>query len=393
MKTALKSECDAILANAASGEKRVPGVVAMVTDRSGNIYEGVAGERVLGGEAMTSDTVFGLLSCTKAITGTAVMQLVEEGKLDLDAPAKKYAPELGKVQVLEGFDSAGAPKLRAPKRDVTTRMLMLHTAGFGYEFFDENYLRLVTEHGVSSVGTCSRASLLNAPLLFDPGERWEYGINIDWCGLVVESITGKRLGEVMRERIFAPLGITDTDFTISFSMRKRLAQVHKRKADGSLTPRPDLELPQNPEVHMGGQGLYGTVTDYMRFIRMILNDGQGENGRVLKAETVAQMAQNGLGPLKIKALKGVIPAAVTEVEYFPGITKSWAYTFMVNDEKAPTGRPAGALGWGGMSNTFYWIDRQNGIGGFWATQILPLPDATSFSAYMDFETAVYRNME
>lgn len=389
MKATLKNECDTILAGAARGSKRVPGVIAMVTDRSANVYEGAFGERILGGEAMTADTVVGMFSCTKAITGTAVMQLVEEGKLDLDVPARQYVPEIGKIQVLEGFDSTGSPKLRAPRRDVTTRMLMLHTAGFSYEFFNEDYLKMNTEHGLPSCITCTKEFLM-APLLFDPGERWEYGINLDWCGQIIEAIRGKRLGEVMQERIFAPLGMTDTTFTISPSMRSRLAKIHQREADGSLTPLPDLELPPDPEVHMGGGGLYGTVSDYMRFIRMILNDGQGEKGRVLKADTVARMAQNGLGPLKIKGLKGV--SLSNDAEFFPGMSKSWAYTFMVNDEEAPTGRPAGSLGWAGLANSFYWIDRQNGVGGHWATQILPFADETSFSAFLDFETAVYRNM-
>lgn len=144
---------------------------------------------------------------------------------------------------------------------------------------------------------------------------------------------------------------------------------------------------------MGGHGLYSTVGDYMRFIRMILNDGAGEHGRVLKPETVAQMAKNGLGKLKIKLLPGVIPELSNDAEFFPGMPKSWSYTFMVNDETAPTGRPAGALGWAGLTNLFYWIDRQNGIGGFWATQILPFADPTSFTGYMDFETAVYRHAD
>ena len=118
---------------------------------------------------MTTDSVFAIFSTTKAITGTAVLQLVEEGRLDLDAPAKTYAPEIGKLQVLEGFDADGKPKLRAPKRDVTTRMLLLHTAGFGYDFFNETYNRLAQEHGQPSVITATKASL-NTPLLFDPGD-------------------------------------------------------------------------------------------------------------------------------------------------------------------------------------------------------------------------------
>jgi methyl acetate hydrolase len=388
----LKGAADAILQKVVTGSPRVPGVVAMVTGRDGNICEGAAGKRALGQDAdMTTDTVFGIFSTTKAITGTTVLQLVEEGRLDLDAPAKTYAPEIGELQVLEGFDAAGKPKLRAPKRDVTTRMLMLHTAGLGYDFFNEQYNRLAQEHGQPSVITASKASL-RTPLLFEPGERWEYGSNMDWAGQVVEGITGKRLGEVMQERIFAPLGMTSTAFTLTPAMRARLACMHQRESDGSLTPLTDFELPPNPEVHMGGHGLYATVGDYCRFIRMWLNDGVGEGGRVLRRETILAAERNGLGDKKIKVLPGVIRSLSNDAEFFPGLPKSWAMTFMVNDVDAPTGRPAGALGWAGLANLFYWIDRKNGIGGFWATQILPFADPISFGGYIDLETAAYESI-
>jgi methyl acetate hydrolase len=201
----LTAACDAILSNVTAGEPRVPGVVAMVTDRTGNIYSGVAGERRLGGAAMTEDTVFAVFSTTKAIAGTAVMQCVEEGLLDLDAPAKHYAPRIGELQVLTGFDAAGNPQLRPPRTDITTRQLMLHTAGLGYDFFNESYKRLADETGQPSVVTSTLASI-TTPLLFDPGERWEYGSNMDWAGQVVEGIRGKRLGDELRERVFDPLG-------------------------------------------------------------------------------------------------------------------------------------------------------------------------------------------
>ena len=387
----LKDAADTILRNAVTGSPRVPGVVAMATDRHANLYEGAAGERALGQGAMTTDSVFAIFSTTKAVTATAVLQLVEEGRLDLDGPAKAYAPELGKLMVLDGFGADGKPALRAPKRDVTTRMLLLHTAGFGYDFFNAQYNRLAQEHGQPSVITASRASLAT-PLLFDPGERWEYGSNMDWAGQVVEGITGKRLGEVMQERIFQPLGMADTAFTMTPSMRSRLARIHQREPGGALTPLMELELPQEPEVHMGGHGLYSTVGDYCRFIRMWLNDGAGEGGRVLRRETVLMAERNGLGDKKIKLLPGVIPTLSNDAEFFPGMAKSWALSFMVNDDAAPTGRPAGALGWAGLANLYYWIDRQNGIGGFWATQILPFADPASFTGYMGFETAVYASL-
>ncbi|MEM1049650.1 MAG: serine hydrolase domain-containing protein [Pseudomonadota bacterium] len=392
MTTPFETAADGILQGVVSSEQRVPGVVAMATDRDANIYERAAGVRSMGSaQPMTEDTVFAIFSTTKAITGTAVLQLVEDGKLDLDAPARDYAPAIGELQVIDGFDANGEPKLRAPKRDVTTKMLMLHTAGFGYDFFNETYKRLADEKGQPSVITASKASIAT-PLLFDPGEKWEYGTNIDWCGQVVEGITGKRLGEIFQTRIFQPLGMTDTTFEIDDRLRARCATMHARGADGSLTPM-EFELTNTPEVHMGGHGLYGTVGDYMKFIRMWLNDGDGPNGRVLQAETVKMAERNHLGDKKITMLPGVIPTLSNDAEFFPGLSKSWSYSFMVNDDQAPTGRPAGAIGWAGLANLFYWIDRKNGFGGFWASQILPFGDPVSFTGYVDFETAFYNSLE
>lgn len=386
------SAFDQILETVTVGQQRVPGVVAAVTGRDGLLYEGASGQRTLGQTgAMTTDSVFAMFSTTKAITATAVLQLVEEGRLDLDAPARDYLPMIGELKVLEGFDSDGTPRLRPAKNHITTRMLLLHTAGLGYEFFNENYNRLVQEQRQPSIISGSLAAL-KTPLLFEPGEQWEYGSNMDWAGLVVEAITGKRLGEVMQQRIFEPLGMTDTAFTMTPSMLQRRAGMHQREEDGSLSPVEGSLLPPEPEVHMGGHGLFSTVKDYCLFIRAWLNDGQGDHGRILKPETIRFAEQNGLDNLKIKALPCVIPSISHTAEFFPGMPKSWALSFMINEQDAPTGRPAGSLAWAGLANLFYWIDRKNGIGGFWATQILPFVDPVSTQGYLDFETAAYRNL-
>jgi len=134
---------------------------------------------------MTTDTVFAIFSCTKAVTGVAVKQLVEEGVISLDHPAREYAPEIADIQVLEGFDAEGEPQLRPPASEVTVEQLMLHTAGFGYDFFNADLLKYGEKRDVPSVVTSSMASLRSC-LLFDPGEQWEYGSNIDWVGKVVE---------------------------------------------------------------------------------------------------------------------------------------------------------------------------------------------------------------
>jgi methyl acetate hydrolase len=388
----LKSAADAILERAVTSERGVPGVVAMATDKNANIYEGAAGKRALGYPAdMTLDTVFSIFALTKAITGTALLQLVEEGKVDLDAPAKTYVPEIRRLQVLDGFSALGNPKLRPPKRDITPRMLMLHTAGLGYEVFNREYHKLTMKHGQTSTATSTKASLMS-PLLFDPGERWEYGSGIDWCGLIVERQRGMRLGEVMQERIFAPLGMTSTGFKLTASMRERFARIHQRGAGGELSPQMDMEWPKLPEIQMGGHALYGTAGDYCRFIRMWLNDGAGENGRVLNGETVRMAEKNGLGDKKINPLRGTVPSVSSDVDFFPGLAKSWGLSFMIVDEDAPTGRPAGSLSWAGLANLFYWIDPKNGIGGIWATQVLPFMDEVSYGGYLDFEAAVYSSM-
>jgi methyl acetate hydrolase len=393
MNDKLKQAADTVLANTVGSAGGAPGVVAMVTDRNANVYEGAAGRRSLGGDApMTTDSVMAIFSTSKAITGTTLMQLVEEGKVRLDDPVKKYVPEIAEIQVLEGFDAAGQPKLRAPKRDITINHLMLHTAGFSYEFFSADDLKLRGAKGIPSVVSSTFASVKTC-LLWDPGDKWGYGVNIDWVGKVVEAVRGKRLGEVMQERVFAPLGMSETGFVMTPAMQARRAVIHDRAMDGKLTPLPDLVLPQPPEMDMGGHGLYSTVGDYMNFIRMVLNDGAGANGRVLKAETVEQMSRNGLGALKSGGWTTSIPSLSNTGEFFPGLPKSWAYTFMVNDEPTPSGRPAGSLMWAGLANLFYWIDRENGIGGFWGSQILPFQDVSSYPGYVDFETAVYRNLK
>lgn len=401
----LSDALDAVLDGATSGHPRVPGVAAVLTDRTGNLYEGARGERTLGGgEAFTTDTTCAIFSTTKAIGGVTCLQLLEDGSLDLDAPAKEYLPRIGEIQVLDGFDDDGQPRLRAPKRDITTRHLLTHTAGFAYDFFNDEYTRLANEQGQPWVVDASWASI-ETPLLFDPGERWEYGSNIDWAGMVVEAIAGKRLGEVLRDRIFEPLGMDDTAFTLTDAMRSRLATLHAREdEDGSLIPLPGVELPPDPEVHMAGHGLYGTAVDYAKFIRLWLNDGAAPDGQpLLRPETVQMAVRNHLPEgMHIGMLPGV-PATPTasailpvsqprlsnDAEFFPGMPKTWALTFMINEEPAPTGRPAGSLAWAGLANLYYWIDRASGLGGFWATQLFPFADPTSVGGFLAFEQAAY----
>ncbi|MGR8918229.1 MAG: serine hydrolase domain-containing protein [Gammaproteobacteria bacterium] len=381
---------DAILDQTVNRAGGAPGVVAMATDREDCFYAGAAGVRELGAEApMTTDSVMFLASCTKAITGVAFMQLVEEGLVALDEPAGEYVPEIDAIEVLDGFDAGGEPRLRAPASRVTLEQLMLHTAGFGYDFFSADLLEFRTRREIPSILEC-RFEGIRDVLLHDPGAAWTYGNNIDWLGRVVEVVRGKRLGEVFAERIFAPLGMQDIGFAMTAAMSERLATIHLRAPDGQLTAAPDLRMPPAPEMDMGGHGLYASLGEYLKFIRMFLNDGAGPDGRVLEADTVRRMAQNGLGELESGGWVTSNPQFANTGEFFPGVRKTWAYTFQRNEEPAPTGRPAGQLAWAGLANTYYWIDRETGVGGIWSAQILPFQDVAAYPGFVDFETAVYR---
>ena len=384
----MREKIDGVLSGAVSSGA-VPGVVAGVTNADAELYLGGFGERVLGaGDEMTPDTVGWIASMTKAITGAAAMQLVEQGRLDLDTPASEVVPQLADAAVLEGFDDDGKPRTRPPRRAITLRHLLTHTSGFSYEIWSEAIARYQETTGTPGIITCENAAL-TTPLLFDPGDRWDYGINIDWTGKMVETVSGRTLGQYLREHFFEPLGMNDTAFRITDSMRARLAKIHQRGEDGSLEPQMELEIPQEPEFEMGGGGLYGTVGDYLRFIRMILNRGRANGERVLRPETVDMMSRNQMGEIRVCELKTAIPPLSNDAEFFPGMPKSWGLSFMINDEEAPTGRSAGSLGWAGLANSFFWIDPAKGIGGAYLTQVLPFIDEKAFPLYIAFESAAY----
>jgi len=369
--------------------KAMPGIVAIAATDKGTVYEGAFGTREMGANVpMTLDTVVWIASMTKAITATAAMQLVESGKLDLDRPAQTVVPQLAKAQVLEGFDAAGQPKLRAPQRPITLRHLLTHTAGFAYEIWRPEIAKYQECTNTPGITTCMNAAL-TTPLLFDPGDAWEYGINIDWAGKMVEAASGSQLDSYMERNIFRPLGMNDTSFALSPSQKSRLSRVHQRDEAGALAPI-EFGMPENPEFLMGGGGLYGTASDYLAFTQMILHGGRYKGAQVLRPETVDLMAQNHIAGLEIGPMVSPNQALSRDVELFPGMSKKWGLSFLINTETARTGRSAGSLAWAGLANTYFWIDRTKRVTGVFLSQLLPFYDDTAIDLFAKFETEVYR---
>jgi CubicO group peptidase (beta-lactamase class C family) len=376
----------------AAREGRVAGVVALATTDRDPLYAGAFGVRTVGQAAeMTVDSVFWIASMTKAVTTVAAMQMVEQGRLGLDDPAGDVLPELASPQVLEGFDPSGAPRLRPARRPITLRRLLTHTAGYTYGIWNADADRYEKHAELPGIITC-RNDALRAPLVFDPGERWEYGINIDWAGKMVEKASDEALDGYFERHIFGPLGMTDTGFRLGPNQRERLVGMHARQADGSLAAI-EFEMPQEPEFFMGGGGLYSTGPDYLRFARMILNRGSLDGAEVLRPETVDLMAQNHIGETDVCLLKTVLPDLSHDAEFFPGMVKKWGLGFMINTAEAPTGRAAGSLAWAGLGNTYFWIDPRRNVAGVILMQLLPFADPQALRTFAEFESGVYRAVE
>ena len=289
------------------------GIAALVVDRNGPLFHHAAGEA-------NEHSMFRNASMTKAVATTGALQLVEQGRLSLDATVESILPEFGQIQLLEGFDGDGQPRLRPPASKATIRQLMTHTAGLGYFFTNEKLLRYLELTGEPSPLSGEKRSL-SVPMVNDPGTVWEYGVNTDWLGLVVEKITGQSLGSYLQQHVYAPLGMVDSSFAPSAEQRARLLRVMQRQAGGGLAPSVH-DLPATSEWDAAGHGSYGTIQDYGRFVQAWLNDGAG----VLAKPATAQMAlQNQIGSIQLPELmKSSVPELSNDVPGLPApVGETW----------------------------------------------------------------------
>jgi CubicO group peptidase (beta-lactamase class C family) len=370
------------LLNGVTANGSLHGVAATVVGRGGVLYEGAAGDA-------GSDTMFRNASMTKPVATTAALQLVEQGRVDLDATVASIVPEFAELQVLDGFDG-GEPVQRAPKTQATVRQLMNHTSGCGYHFLNAKLLTYCTERGFPDVLTGIKQSI-SAPLVHDPGTVWEYGVSTDWVGMVVEAVSGQTLGDYLAEHVYGPLGMTDSTFAPTDEQRARLLPVLARAADGGLVET-ELDLPVVPEWDSGGHGSYGTIADYGRFVRAWLNGGELDGVRILEEETVELALQDHLDGVPLpKKLEPTIPELANPVELLD-VPQGWGLGFHVYLVDLPGMRGAGSGDWSGLYNSFFWIDRKAGIGAVIATQLLPFFDDKVVETILGFEAAVYAEL-
>lgn len=361
----------------------LPCALAGVANADGTLYMGAAGLRSLDdSQAMTTDTIFAIASMTKAITTVATLQLVEQGQIDLDTPITAYLPDLEHLKVLDGFDDDGKPMLSSPKTSPTTRQLLTHTSGYVYEIWNANGLQSVASEQIDSLFAEGGNGMM-APLAFSPGERWEYGIGIDWAGVIVETLSGKSLDVYFQEHIFDPLGMQDSFYKVPKEKAARRAAIHARTEAG-LAVTPHLGEPVS-----GGGGLSSTIADYLRFMRALLNQGTLDGAKILQPYTVDMMFENHIGDLDVNPGPTQIPDVSNDFDMGFGEPAKWGLGFLLHQAQTQSGRPKGSASWAGLFNSYFWIDRENDLCAVIATQVLPFYDTKAVAMLKEFESAIY----
>jgi CubicO group peptidase (beta-lactamase class C family) len=363
--------------------RKIPTAVGSIAGRRKPLYAGAFGVRDASGVPVRADSIFRIASMTKPVTTVAALQLVEQGKVGLSEPLAKHLPQLATLDVLEGFDGAGKPVLRPVRTPITLHHLLTQTSGLCYAVWDEQMFRY------SSIRV-ENAPAKPGPLMFEPGTRWQYGQGTAWAARLVEALTGAALEDYFQEKILRPLGMQDTTYIFPEAKFDRLVASYQRDAGGELKPN-ERRLPSRPSSFNGDGGLYSTAADYVRFMQMILNRGAGPGGvRILKPQTVESMLRNQIGDLSAGKMRSFQPATSADVDFQPGHPQKWGYGFLINTTPHAGGRSAGSGAWGGINNTFFWIDPKRDRCGVLLMQYLPFVDQEAVGLWDDFEKAAYR---
>lgn len=377
------AEIDAYLTRAVR-ETRIPGIVALVVDADRVLYSGAFGrQNVAGGVPMAEDSIFRIASMTKPVTSVAVMMLVQEGDIGLDDPVSDYLPAFEDTQVIESFNAADKSYTARPaQRPMTVRHLLTHTSGLGYAFSNETLAALV--------GAEPGATVTRFPLLHDPGERWTYGESTRVLGTLVEEVSGQPLDEFLTERIFVPLGMSDTFYAVPAQKAGRVVTVHRTTPEGLVeTPNPE----QIASPIYGDGGLHSTAADYAKFIQLFLNSGRAPNGvRLLSEATVALMGENHIGAIFVERQPAALPALSEPFPLGAGRDKFGLGFQITGPHGERFARSPGSMSWGGIFNTEFWIDPARGVGGVLLMQYLPFYDAAAIETLQGFERRVYEGL-
>jgi len=354
------------------------GVNALVVNRDAVIFQGAAG--------IPANSIFNIASMTKPVTSVAIMMLMEQGKLTLDDPVSKYLDGYDKLQVISKFsEKDGTYETRPAKRAMTVRHLLSHTSGIGYTTWSAAALK---------IQETTKKNEWEQPLLNDPGDVWHYSASTRVLGFIVEAVTKTPLENWYHEHIFAPLGMNDTSYAVATAKQPRLAPQYRR-AGGKLEPLPKTPIAATPTPpYRGDGGLYSTMEDYGKFVRMLIGGGSLGPVKILSQASVKMMGENQIGAIFVERQPDANKERTRPFPLGAGKDKfGLGFQIAANDPAVKGYRSPGSLSWAGIFNTEFWVDPVRHIGGVHMMQLLPFYDDGAIRALRGFEETIYRHVQ
>tara|TARA_B100000676_G_scaffold303998_1_gene355442 strand:+ start:471 stop:1634 length:1164 start_codon:yes stop_codon:yes gene_type:complete len=370
-------------------KNNVPSLSVIITNKDKNIFEQYHGYNHLEKKIpFDENSIVRIASMTKPITSLCIFQLIEKNLISLETKLEDIDKRFSKIKIVQLVDNN--IKYKKANNKIKIKHLLNHTSGYGYQFLNPEIKYLVDQKLLQDIQDDGQ-DFLDAPILFEPGTKWNYGISTDLLGYIIEKLTNKKLNDYMKENLFDKLDMHNTTFKLNENNFKNLAYIYNYIGNGLMINK-DIAKYQDDRVSRsfdsGGGGLVSTTQDYAKFMRLFLNN----NNLIISQKSINLMKTNQIGKLEVESISSVDHGLAASLDHDDSVEKKFGYGFMINNNNTLQGRPKGSISWSGIFNSFFWIDFKHNIGCAIFMQMLPYLNEISLKTYYEIETCIYKNI-